>query len=135
MGQGQTDAARAQLEPIRTSEFLTEKERAELAGMLGKMQPAEPAEPAVAHAAEVPTVAATARDGDALDRFKDRIANLYYESVKAYHAGDMDRAKAGFDEVLSSGLMPARMIETIRGYMADIWKAEVAAGQGNLAAE
>ena len=24
---------------------------------------------------------------------------------------------------------------TIRGYMADIWKAEVAAGQGNLAAE
>jgi hypothetical protein len=37
-----------------------------------------------------------------------------------YNAGQLEKARKGFLEVLKSGLLPADMVKTIQGYVADI---------------
>jgi len=49
-----------------------------------------------------------------------RTAELYYRSIAFYRAGQLEKAREGFDKVLKSGLIPAPMAETIAGYLADI---------------
>jgi hypothetical protein len=51
---------------------------------------------------------------------KREIAELYYRSVASYRAGRLVRAREGFVKVLKSGLVPAPMAKTIRGYLLDI---------------
>jgi len=129
LDEGQAAAGQTQLEAIQDSEFLTQKERDAIAATLRGS--ATGGGDALARADVTPSeasdAAATSRPGDALERYKNRIANLYYESVKAYHSGDFETAQAGFKEVLRSGLMPGTMAETIRGYMADMERGAAAA--------
>jgi TolA-binding protein len=47
-------------------------------------------------------------------------ADLYLQSMKSYREGDLALARAGFLEVLRSGLVPPPMEETIRGYLKEI---------------
>ena len=128
--QGQTEAARTRLEGVRDSEFLTEKERAEVATSLAGLARTD-----VARAGDEPVTSAPAAagskaaDADALEQYRNRIAQKYYEGMKAYHSGDFATAEKGFTEVLESGLMPAAMAETIRGYLADIRKGGVKLGR------
>jgi tetratricopeptide (TPR) repeat protein len=82
-----------------------------------------PANPTVGQASDNQT-------GGTLDRSKSQIAELYYQSVKAYHTGDFETARAGFAQVLDSGMMPAPMVQTIQGYLQDMDGASQGAGAG-----
>ena len=135
---GDRPTARAHLEQIRDNEFLTEKERAEVvealrgmeqssagsAGAVGALGPGSP----VGSSAKPQSV--EPGSGETLDRRKDSVADLYYESVKAYHSGDLKRAREGFSKVLRSGLMPVPMAKTIRAYLGDIEATEAKQGNG-----
>ena len=48
------------------------------------------------------------------------IAELYYRSIAFYRAGQLEKAREGFNRVLKSGLIPIPMAETIGSYLADI---------------
>ncbi len=51
---------------------------------------------------------------------KKEIAELYYRSMESYRAGQLIRAREGFVKVLKSGLAPAPIAKTIRGYLKNI---------------
>lgn len=48
------------------------------------------------------------------------IADVYYRSIEFYRAGQFEKAREGFVEVLNSGLIPKAMARTIEGYLMDI---------------
>jgi hypothetical protein len=50
----------------------------------------------------------------------EEIAQVYYQSMALYRGGRLRDARAGFVEVLQSGLIPPAMEETLRGYLRDI---------------
>jgi len=50
----------------------------------------------------------------------EAIAQLYYRSMDSYRAGRSREARAGFVQVIDSGLIPPRMVETLQGYVKDI---------------
>lgn len=54
------------------------------------------------------------------DERKGEIAELYYRSVKFYRAGQLEKAREGFIEVLKSGLVPPPMATAIRIRLAEI---------------
>jgi sugar lactone lactonase YvrE len=54
----------------------------------------------------------------------DRIVEIYRRSMAQYKAGQLRQARAGFVEVMDSGLIPPPMVETLRGYVENIDKAE-----------
>ncbi len=125
--QGDSAAARSHLEAIKDSKFLTEDERVEIQLSLRQLDAASAGSTPdkgdslrAATPAVEPVVAEKAPEQSTLGRFKNRIAETYYESVKAYHAGDYETARVGFNEVLESGVMPVTMTEDIRGYLADM---------------
>lgn len=60
---------------------------------------------------------------------QEQIADLYERSVASYRAGNYQQAKAGFVEVLNSGLIPPAMARTIQGYLADIENRDAWSGQ------
>ena len=49
-----------------------------------------------------------------------KTTDLYHRSIALYKAGQLEKARDGFLEVLKSGLLPAHMAKTIQGYIADI---------------
>ncbi len=49
-----------------------------------------------------------------------KITDLYHRSIALYKAGQLEKAREGFLEVLKSGLLPANMAKTIQGYITDI---------------
>lgn len=51
---------------------------------------------------------------------KERIAELYHESMKLYRAGQLEKARGGLIEVLNSGLIPADMAKTIEATVTKI---------------
>jgi hypothetical protein len=53
---------------------------------------------------------------------KREIAELYYNSIASYNAGQLDKAREGLTKVLKSGLIPPEMAKTIEQYIADIDK-------------
>ena len=48
------------------------------------------------------------------------ISDLYYRSMTLYNAGQLEKAREGFLEVLKSGSLPSKMVKTIQGHVADI---------------
>ncbi len=134
-------AARARIESVKDSEFLTAKERQEITNLLRGASPS-PVPVVASVTAPVPSdtaspvsgpVVATRADapkevppvaGDALERYKSSIAETYYKSMAAYQTRDLTAAKEGFTRVLQSGLMPVAMADSIRGYLADIEAAQ-----------
>lgn len=51
---------------------------------------------------------------------KEWIADLYYRSLAYYRAGQMEKARDGFIEVMEDGYIPAEMAKTIKQYLAEI---------------
>jgi len=56
-------------------------------------------------------------------------ADVYYRSMALYRAGELAEARAGFVQVVDSGLIPPPMEETVRGYIRDI-DARLSGGRG-----
>ena len=51
---------------------------------------------------------------------KNKIAEIYYRSVKLYRSGQLEQAREGFVTVLRSGLIPPAMEKTIENFLVDI---------------
>jgi len=58
----------------------------------------------------------------ATDQQKQGIAELYYNSMALYRAGQFEKARDGLTKVWRSGLIPPAMAKTIEKYLADINK-------------
>ncbi len=58
-------------------------------------------------------------DAEQLRRTK-AIADVYHRSMELYRAARLEEARAGFVQVLESGLIPPPMEQAIRGYIQDI---------------
>jgi hypothetical protein len=56
------------------------------------------------------------------DEQKQQIAELYFNSMAFYRAGNLEKARDGLTRVLRSGLIPPAMAKTIEKYLADIDK-------------
>jgi sugar lactone lactonase YvrE len=56
---------------------------------------------------------------DRLEQTK-KIAEIYSASMAFYRAGQLEKAREGFVQVLNSGLIPGDMATTLKGYIADI---------------
>jgi len=50
----------------------------------------------------------------------EEIARVYYQSMAFYRAGRLSEARAGFVEVIESGLIPPPMRETLESYLQEI---------------
>jgi len=92
-----------------------------------KGPPAQPSPPGTS-AAPAPQAGQPANDALRAQRGKE-VADLYYRSVEAYHAGRLEEARAGFQKVIESGLIPPAMEETLKGYIKDI-DGRLARGRG-----
>jgi sugar lactone lactonase YvrE len=78
------------------------------------VRPVEPPAPAPARSAAPPL-------DDALRLQRSReIADVYNQSMEAYRAGHLEEARAGFVQVVESGLIPPPMEDMLRGYIRDI---------------
>ncbi|UCG58500.1 MAG: hypothetical protein JSU70_03125, partial [Phycisphaerales bacterium] len=133
IAQGGTAEAKAYLEKIKDSEFLTDKERRRVAELLVAPQAVPPRVEVGGRAPstngpidEAPGGLAKVDGG--LDALKQRVAELYFESLKAYQAGEFQKAREGFLEVMNSGLIRETMEKSIRGYLARIDSALQAEG-------
>jgi hypothetical protein len=51
---------------------------------------------------------------------KREIAELYYDSMAFYNAGQLEKAREGLVKVSESGLIPPAMAKTIEQYLAVI---------------
>lgn len=134
---GQWWPARAYLEILLSSELVTNTEKPALTEVLQQveaLQAKEPNQPQPGAAPPTAADAATATEGPAaaLRAIRDRrgeqarnMAELYYRSIKLYHAGQVAEARKGFRQVLADNSIPRPMRETARSYLERI--------EGNLA--
>jgi hypothetical protein len=53
-----------------------------------------------------------------------KYSDLYYRSIALYKAGQLEKAREGFLEVLRSGLLPEHTVKSIQGYLTDINSAQ-----------
>jgi len=58
-------------------------------------------------------------DAERMQRTRE-IAEVYSRSMELYRAARLEEARAGFVEVIKSGLIPPAMEQTLRGYVKDI---------------
>ena len=93
--QGELIKAKARLEEIKDSEFLTEAERELITKGLNKL-------------------------GNQLDEQKKEITELYNRSVEFYNAGQLEKAREGFVKVAASDLVAAPPGETAEDYLLKI---------------
>ncbi len=134
---GQWWPARAYLEILLSSELVPNTEKPALTEVLQQveaLQAKEPNQPPQGTVAQTATDTATAAEGPAaaLRAIRDRrgeqarnMAELYYRSIKLYHAGQGAEAREGFRRVLADSSIPRPMKETARSYLERI--------EGNLA--
>ncbi len=120
------------LDPVEQRKLQSLLEKARSAAADQKRTPAKPATvPVRAEGRPAPANVATASptdgSGSAPAQNLNGVLRDYYESVKAYFAGDFPAAKQGFTKVLQNPSLPPSMAETIRGHLADI-----DAKQGNV---
>jgi len=94
-GRNQLTAAKAQLEKAKTSKFLTENERAQIAENLNLLL-------------------------DRLNGQKRQVAKLYDKSVAFYKAGDFEQARQGFIEIARSELLDSSKKKSVRDYLLKI---------------
>ena len=93
--QGELIKAKASLEEIKDSEFLTEAERELITKGLKKLN-------------------------DQVDEQKKEITELYNRSVEFYNAGQLEKAREGFVKVAASDLVAAPPGETAEDYLLKI---------------
>ncbi len=129
--------ARAYLEVLLTSELATSTEKLALTEVLQRveaLQTKEPNQPRQGAVTQALTDTAAAAEGPATalrairERRREQARNradLYYRSIKMYHAGQVAEAREGFRQVLADDSVPKPMKETARAYLERI--------EGNLA--
>ena len=128
--QGEIQKARAYLEKFKDSSAFTNEEMRKIVQVLKLMDIAitttegEPGKvkqerPVTEEKLKEPP-AAPEKSNDQPSKLKKEIAELYYRSMELYRAGQLIRAREGFVKVLKSGLAPAPIAKTIRGYLVDI---------------
>ncbi|MHC4637130.1 MAG: type II secretion system protein GspD [Planctomycetota bacterium] len=93
--QGKLLKARGTLLKIKDSEFLSELERNQIADTLKKLN-----------------VQLTSKQGE--------IAQIYNRSVKLYEAGQLEKARKGFESIVGNGLLVAPQGKTAKDYIAKI---------------
>jgi predicted CXXCH cytochrome family protein len=134
---GQLWPARAYLEVLLRSELVASTEKPALTEILRQveaLQTKEPNQPPQDAVTQAATDSTTAAEGPAaaLRAIRERrgeqargMAELYYCSIKLYHAGQVAEAREGFRRVLADSSIPRPMKETARTYLERI--------EGNLA--
>jgi len=134
---GQWWPGRAYLEVLLSSELVSSTEKPTLTEVLQQvqvLQTKEPNQPPQGAVAQTAPDAAAGTEGPAaaLRAIRDRrgeqargTAELYYRSIKQYHAGQIAEAREGFRQVLADSSIPRPMKETARTYLERI--------EGNLA--
>ncbi len=127
---GEMQKARAYLEKFKDSNAFTDEERRKIVHVLRLMDIA--ATRTGEHLGKVKQgssitewkpqeqPAVPEKSNNQLSKHKKDIAELYYRSITFYHAGQLEKAREGLVKVLKSGLIPAAMAKTIRGYLLDI---------------
>ena len=134
---GQLWPARAYLEVLLSSDLVSSTEKSALTEVLQQvtaLQTNEPNQPPQGALTQTAPNTATAAEGPAaaLRAIRERrgeqarsMADLYYRSIKQYHAGQVAEAREGFRRVLADSSTPRPMKETARTYLERI--------EGNLA--
>ncbi len=128
--QGEIQKARAYLEKFKDSSAFTNEEKRKIVQVLklmdiaisttkGELGKVKQERPVTKEKLKEPP-AKPEKSNNQPSKRKKEIAELYYLSMESYHAGQLIRAREGFVEVLKSGLAPAPIAKTIRGYLVDI---------------
>jgi predicted CXXCH cytochrome family protein len=127
---GQWGPARAYLEVLLSSRLVTEAEKPVLSDVLQQIvaqQTSKPSEPpdgtegaAVPEAQGQAPAAALAALRDQRSERERGMAEIYYRSIKQYHAGQLAEAREGFRQVLEAGALPRPMKETVQTYLERI---------------
>ena len=135
--QGEIQKARAYLEKFKDSSAFTNEERKKIVQVLklmdiamhsmayaitttkGHLEKVKHRRPVTEEKPKEPA-AVPEKSNNQLSKRKKEIAELYYRSIEFYQAGQLEKAREGFVKVLKSGLAPAPIAKTIRGYVADI---------------
>lgn len=121
--QGELQKARAYLEEFKDNDAFTDLERGKIAEVLSLMDRAaagtgrDVAKPIEKKPAVIP-----GKDDPELRKKMQENAALFYLGMDLYREGKLVRARESFVRVLKSGLIPAPMGKTIRGYLLDIDK-------------
>ena len=120
--QGEIQKARAYLEKFKDSSAFTNEERKKIVQVLKLIGELEKVKQGSSVTEEKPKgpPAVPEKSSNQLSKRKKEIAELYYRSMALYRAGQLIRAREGFVKVLKSGLAPAPIAKTIRGYVVDI---------------
>jgi len=133
--QGQLEAAKSRLEQIWNDEVLTEEEKKVLPEALKQLNDAIRAERTAARSrrAQVPSqpsqrepvdrskeAAGGAKAKSELIKRQEAVARLYYRSLGYYEMGELEKARDGFSRVIRSGLIPAKMVESLRRDITEI---------------
>jgi len=128
--QDEIQKARAYLEKFKDSSAFTNEERREIVQLLklmdiaitttkGHLEKVKHQRPVTEEKLKEPA-AEPEKNSNQLSKRNKEIAELYYRSMALYRAGQLIRAREGFVKVLKSGLAPAPIAKTIRGYVVDI---------------
>ena len=127
---GDLITAKAHLERIKDSQFLTEAERKQVAGYLAQIDrqagaakplPKKPEEPeSLVAPAPQKVPEEPKKSTEQVNGRTKQIAELYYSSLNYYRTGQLEKAREGFIQVINSGLIPPLMAETLRGSIARI---------------
>jgi tetratricopeptide (TPR) repeat protein len=127
---GDLTTAKAHLERIKDSQFLTEAERKQVAGYLAQIdRQAGAAKPPPKKPEELESLVAPApqkvpeepkKSTEQVNGRTKQIVELYFRSMDYYRTGQLEKAREGFIEVINSGLIPPLMGKTLQGYIARI---------------
>ncbi|MBN2272633.1 MAG: hypothetical protein JXN61_18615, partial [Sedimentisphaerales bacterium] len=127
--QNNLEEAKARLEEIRNDEALTDEEREALPGAILQLSTAIRDEQArqrrqardTSRRAPTTRGSTSARQSQSdLKKRQTEVAELYYRSLGYYDMGQLSKAREGFVRVIASGLIPAKMVESLEGYIAAI---------------
>ncbi|MCK4294225.1 MAG: hypothetical protein KAY65_13585, partial [Planctomycetes bacterium] len=128
--QNELEQAKGRLEQIRNNQTLTDEERKQVVEVLKQLDSHIKQSKASQGQAEVKrtppraepkrTTPIARKVESELDKRKNEIAGLYYRSLGYYKIGELKKAREGFIEVIASGFIPARMVQTIEGYLVTI---------------
>ncbi len=127
---GQLWPARAYLEALLASNLLADAEKPLVSDVLQQvtaLQTSPPPESRTDTGAESLPDSATEKPAAALETLREQkseqergTAELYYRSIKQYHAGQLMEAREGFHQVLRAGALPGPMKETAQTYLEKI---------------
>lgn len=128
--QGELQKARAYLTEFKESKAFTDEERVRIINVLRLLDTAMARAGLNYDTAEQKSFLnkqnpkkAEKEPGESNNEYKKQnpgIVDLYYRSMELYRSGRLIRAREGFVKVLKSGLIPAPMAKTIRGYLLEI---------------